>query len=485
MLSNIRSITLVSVETTFETLPDESTTDRASDGTTKRPTMCRNCGSIVGGGQQQCAVCGANVRASADTSKAGTARDNETVRFARAVLDRPYKFTIALLIANLFVFILMFQSSGMTFSVLNFFPFEVLVAYGAKVNYLIREQHQWWRFVTPMFIHLNLLHLMVNMYSLWVVGPYVEKLYGSAKFVVFWIVTGVAGVVASYLTILSPDARLGPLTGFLFKTSDPPSAGASGALFGLVGVLFVFGIKFRRELPEGFKRAFGTGLLPMILLNLFIGYVGRGFIDNAAHLGGLVAGAFLALLVDYRRPGERSGMAVTWRILQIACLGLVAVSFIKTAQHLRDALPPYLLEQKIQMERVAQTPPVPAPVPEPVQNFVAYAKAMTEAQEAFNFAQNRGDVSRIDEAVRNLQSTPHLDPTADDLQKQLTAFLLRAKTTETSGENGTTAPNKKAEAKRQLNAEFVEWLKAYRSWLETTGRNYGLVEAPQGQSPQP
>ena len=176
--------------------------------------MCRNCGSIVGGGQQQCAVCGASVRASVDASKAGPARDNETVRFARAVLDRPYKFTIALLIANLFVFILMWQSSGMTFSVVNFFPYEVLVAYGAKVNYLIREEHQWWRFVTPMFIHVNLLHLMVNMYSLWVVGPYVEKLYGSAKFVFLWIVTGVVGVVASYLTVVSPDAQLGPLPAF-------------------------------------------------------------------------------------------------------------------------------------------------------------------------------------------------------------------------------------------------------------------------------
>jgi rhomboid protease GluP len=437
--------------------------------------MCRNCGSIVGGDQPQCAVCGTHVRSSADPSRDRTARDNETVRFARAVLNRPYKFTIALLVANLFVFILMWQSSGMTFSVLNFFPYEVLVAYGAKVNYLIREHQQWWRFVTPMFIHVNLLHLMVNMYSLWVVGPYVEKLYGSAKFVVFWIVTGVVAVVASYLTVVAPDRQLGRLSGFLFKTADLPSAGASGALFGLVGVLFVFGIKFRRELPEGFKRAFGTGLLPMIVLNLFIGYVGRGFIDNAAHLGGLVAGAFLALLVDYRRPGERSGMAITWRILQVGCIVLVAASFIKAAQHLRDALPDYLLQQKMQMERDVRPPEVP----EPIRKFVAYAKVMTEAQEAFNLAQNRGDVSRIDEAIRNLESAPQLDPTADGLRKQLIAFLARARTIEAE----TTTPNEKLEAKNRLTAEFLEWITAYRTWLKTSGRNYGLAEATEEQSP--
>jgi hypothetical protein len=72
-----------------------------------------------------------------------------------------------------------------------------------------------------------------------------------------------------------------------------------------VGVLFVFGIKFRRELPEGFKRVFGTGMLPIIFINLFIGFVGRDFIGNSAHLGGLFAGAALAVFVDYRRPNAR------------------------------------------------------------------------------------------------------------------------------------------------------------------------------------
>ena len=224
--------------------------------------MCRSCGSIVGAGQNQCAVCGASVTSSpASTNKPrAVVADSETLRFARAVLDRPYKFTIALLVANLFVFLLMWQSSGLTSATLWEFPLPVLLAYGAKLNILINEQHQWWRFVTPMFVHVNLPHVLVNMYSLWIVGPYVEKLYGSAKFVVFWVLTGVAGVVASYLTV-RPGMAVSPIGRFIFKLGDVPSAGASGALFGLVGVLFVFGIKFRHELPEGFKRAFGTGML--------------------------------------------------------------------------------------------------------------------------------------------------------------------------------------------------------------------------------
>src|ERR1051325_8046596 len=288
--------------------------------------MCRSCGAIVGAGQTQCAVCGAPTSAQPPTdARQHPTADKETIRFARAVLNRPYKFTIVLLIANIFVFLLMWESSGLSLAALQRgFPESVLIAYGAKVNYLINApSHQWWRFVTPMFVHLNVLHLLMNMFALLILGPFVEKLYGSAKFVVFWVVTGIAGVVASYLA-LRPALAHGLLGTFIFRSADGPSAGASGALFGLIGVLFVFGIKYRRELPEGFKRVFGTGLLPIIFINLFIGFVGRNFIGNAAHLGGLFTGAALALFIDYRRPGARAGITTAWRVLQIVCLILIA-----------------------------------------------------------------------------------------------------------------------------------------------------------------
>ena len=266
----------------LKSLANNSANGKNQNSNAARPTMCRSCGAIVGGGQQQCAVCGTSVSGGAATSQPRRVADRETMRFARAVLNRPYKFTIILLVTNVFVFLLMWQVSQTTLAILAPLPNEVLLPFGAKLNYFIQAGHQWWRFVTPMFLHVNLLHLLVNMYSLWIVGPYVEKLYGSAKFVIFWVLTGIAGVVASYLTV-RPGMAAGSVAGFIFKTTDGPSAGASGALFGLVGVLFVFGIKFRHELPEGFKRAFGTGLLPMILLNLFIGYQLRGFIDNDKH----------------------------------------------------------------------------------------------------------------------------------------------------------------------------------------------------------
>jgi rhomboid protease GluP len=432
--------------------------------------MCRTCGAIVGGGQEHCAVCGTSISGTAQPNQTRTTAEGDTVRFARAVLGRPYKFTIILLVANVFVFILMWQTSGLPLSMTTPVPGPVLVAFGAKLNFLIHTQHQWWRFVTPMFIHVNLLHLLVNMYSLWIVGPYVEKLYGSAKFVVFWVLTGVAGVVASYLTV-RPGLSVGPITGFIFKAHDTPSAGASGALFGLVGVLFVFGIKFRHELPEGFKRAFGTGLLPMIVLNLFIGYVLRGFIDNAAHVGGLLSGAVLALMVDYRRPGEKSGVAITWRVLQGVAIALVVFSFFMTARHFNTPLPAHLASQ-INSQPTSQPPETEVQNPE----YLKYAIAVNNAQEALVVAVKDGNASNIDAAVKGLENAPHLDQKSDELREQLKDILAQAKSLPAAAASSPAPANKPAR-QIKVEGEFVAWRREYNRWLKTNARNYnGLNE---------
>ncbi len=428
--------------------------------------MCRNCGSIVGGGQKECAVCGASVQSGPTTAQRARP-DRETVRFARAVLNRPYIFTIVLLAANIFVYLLMWQSSGLTSPALWEFPYPVLFAYGAKLNSVITQQQQWWRFVTPMFLHGTLPHLLINMYSLWVVGPYVEKLYGSAKFTVFWILTGVAGVVASYLTV-KQGMPVGTVGRFLFKPYDIPSVGASGALFGLVGVLFVFGIKFRRELPEGFKRAFGTGMLPIIVINLMIGYLGRGLIDNAAHLGGLISGAALALAVDYRRPGEKSGVATMWRVLQLAMIGLVIVSFAKTAQHFNDPAPPTVLDQRATLPN------------DQTQQFISYVKAVNEGQETFYHILKDRDLSNADNAVKVLMDAPQLDTKSAELKEALKTMVIEAQRLSSSAGN----PGIDQQKQNELTGNFVAWSKEYNEWLKTSGRSYGgLIEVTETASP--
>jgi rhomboid protease GluP len=362
------------------------------------------------------------------------------MRFARAILARPYKFTVILLVANLFVFLLMWESSGMSSQALwPGFSEPVLATYGAKLNYLISQYHQWWRFVTPMFIHINLPHVMINMYSLWMVGPYVEKLYGSAKFVVFWVFSGILSVVASYLAV-RPDLATGLVGRFLFRIEDVPSAGASGALFGLVGVLFVFGIKFRRELPEGFKRAFGVGMIPIIVINLFIGFLGRGFIDNAAHLGGLVTGAALALAAEYRRPGDRTDVSVVWRVLQAASLVIVVAAAYKVVRNFKRPVP--LSSQQIVQARQ--------------QAFLNFVNGMNLLQEQKSRVTHDNDVTQVDAVTQIVVHIPAPDAKAAELRDRLLSILSKM----------VQAVNEGKRVDQGLTDEFNTWHEDYEEWFK-------------------
>lgn len=389
--------------------------------------------------------------------------DPETLRFLRAIISRPATFTFIFLVANVFLYLLMWLSGGATG--------EVLQAYGAKLNYLIDQEGQWWRFVTPIFLHVQLppqlvqpgplgwllanMHLLSNMYGLFMLGPYVEKLYGSARFVVFWILSGIAGVLASYLAV-RPEWAHGALGQFLFKPYDTASAGASGALFGLMGVLFVFGIKYKHELPEGLKRAFGTGLLPTLFINLFIGYVARQYIDNAAHLGGLVAGMGLALAVGYKRPGARGPVAHAWHAAQVACLLLVAVSFLMVVRHF-DAPPPRLSNLA---ERALGKSPVPP-----------YIEAINSGQSALNAFTERGDAGALETAAERLEQAPALTPEADALREELKALVARARDTASDKSLEQTARDERLQ---QLANDLHGWQERFAQWVAAEGAEFRI-----------
>lgn len=427
--------------------------------------MCRNCGALIAADETVCSLCGApKTVATTPQSQAPSQpiHDHETVRFARDILSRPYIFTIIFLVANIFIFLLMWSSSGLNSVTLWEPPQQVLIAYGAKLNFLVKEHHEWWRFVTPVFIHIGLAHLLVNMYGLWMIGPYVERLYGSAKFVALWVGTGIAGVLASYLSV-QPKLAVGSIGRFLFKAGDGASAGASGALFGLIGVLFVFGIKFRRELPEGFKRAFGTGLLPVILINLAIGYIGRGFIDNAAHLGGLLSGALFALVIGYKRPGERAGVAIFWHILQALALILVAVSFVQVARHFHDY--DSMLNQAGMNQSAARGDTASA---------ASYLNALGTGQTAFANAFNDGDASGIDAALKQIDNAPHLDEKAESLRGEMKSLLARVKKLAETKPEGQKQMKAYVQEKQKLLADYTAWQKKQVEWISTEGENYGI-----------
>ncbi|MDQ7030971.1 MAG: rhomboid family intramembrane serine protease [Ardenticatenia bacterium] len=154
-----------------------------------------------------------------------------------------------------------------------------LIRFGAKFNVLI-QQGQYWRLVTPIFLHIGLSHLLFNQYALWILGREVEQLFGSARFAVLYLLTGMWGNVTSMLFV------------------DAISAGASGAIFGLVGAQLTFLWVNRHVLGE-IGRQQRLNLLGIIGLNLIFGVTVPG-IDNWNHMGGLASGLLLGAVLAPR-----------------------------------------------------------------------------------------------------------------------------------------------------------------------------------------
>ncbi|MFL5653921.1 MAG: rhomboid family intramembrane serine protease [Ktedonobacteraceae bacterium] len=150
---------------------------------------------------------------------------------------------------------------------------RVLITYGAKDNDLI-IQGQYWRFITPIFLHANLLHVGLNMFNFFVLGIFLERLVGHLRFLLIYLLTGVISIIAS----------------FYFMPQEI-SVGASGAIFGLVGAYSVFVLTHRRA----FRNNGYPALLWLVLIigvNLSIGLFIPN-VDNYAHLGGLLSGCLL------------------------------------------------------------------------------------------------------------------------------------------------------------------------------------------------
>lgn len=426
--------------------------------------MCRNCGAIVAAGEGVCPQCGAAVGAAAavaattvsQTAATPTTRTNEdapdpaTMRFASALFRRPATFTLLFVIANVLIHLLKSAAE------IPGAPQIALIEFGAKVNQLIdAPNNQWWRFVTPIFLHVNLVHLVVNMYGLWSLGPYVERLYGSARFVVIWVVTGVAGVAASYYTVRT-DVDPSLINDFLFRSSQI-SAGASGALFGLIGVLFVFGIKFRHELPEGFKRAFGTGMLPTILINILIGYF-LPFIDNAAHMGGLAAGALLASVIGYKRIGPRKPVAYLWHLLQASALALVVACFALVAHNYTGATP----EVANMLPRFTDPGVVRG-----------YLETMSAAQNTFVQTFTSGDVAPAEQGIALLRDAPTLDDKTTALRDELRGLLERLR------DSFAQSPERRRTKEWQtelldIQTEYNAWQQRNTVWLLRELPRYGV-----------
>ncbi|WP_214883350.1 MULTISPECIES: rhomboid family intramembrane serine protease [unclassified Exiguobacterium] len=176
---------------------------------------------------------------------------------------------------------------------------NTLIAFGAKVNLLI-EQGEWWRLITPMFLHIGWFHFSINMFALWSLGPLVERMYGSIRFLIIYVIGGFLATTASY------------------AFSESISAGASGALFGLVGALFYFGLRDRSL----FMKTLGPPLFIMLGLNVGLAFLLGASLDHFAHAGGLVGGFVVSGVVGLPDEDNRA-QRIIFSVLTIILFGLL------------------------------------------------------------------------------------------------------------------------------------------------------------------
>ena len=180
-----------------------------------------------------------------------------------------------------------------------------LLYLGANISDFVK-MGEVYRIITCTFIHAGIIHLLCNMYSLYVLGPQLEAFIGKARFIFVYIISAISGSLMS-----------------LIFTAGA-SVGASGAIFGLLGSLLYFGYHYRIYLGSVLKNQ----IIPIIILNILLGFMLPG-VDNAAHIGGLIGGYLATVSVGIKNKSNRNEMINGIIVLVIYIAFLVYMGIIK------------------------------------------------------------------------------------------------------------------------------------------------------------
>ncbi len=234
------------------------------------PRLCPACNTLVGSGSTRCHECGANLNyslAAASKSFSG-------------ILPGETSATTMIFITNILLFgvsLIVTMRSNDTFNLLGGINGEVLDRLGdSRIDRVLHGE--WWRLVTAIFLHGSLIHIAMNSWVLMDIGPPVEKVYGSARFLFLYITTGVIGF-------------------FFSAFAGHASVGASGSIMGLIGLLLA--ITTRRG--GAYMKAFRKQLVVWVVSIFLFGFFVRG-VDNYAHFGGLASGFLLGRVFEDREP---------------------------------------------------------------------------------------------------------------------------------------------------------------------------------------
>ncbi|MBM4386820.1 MAG: rhomboid family intramembrane serine protease [Deltaproteobacteria bacterium] len=190
----------------------------------------------------------------------------------------------------------------------------LLIIAGAKVNELI-SQGELWRLFTSIFLHGGVLHLVLNCVGIFFLGHLAANIYGAGKFSLIYVLSGLGGALLSYFF------------------SSPPSVGSSGAIFGLLGAVTIFGIRNRALLPHSFKRLLVAGPLFWVAVNFIYG-ASEPNVDNAAHIGGLASGSLAGFFLGDSLLSKRRKTLPAERALAVALSLIALLSVYKSSNSL-------------------------------------------------------------------------------------------------------------------------------------------------------
>lgn len=227
--------------------------------------------------------------------------EKENKLFAQVFSPKKIIFTkLIILLCTIMYFVVAIY--GKNWGILRSFDANILSILGGN-NILLVKSGEIWRLLTCAFLHGSFIHFLVNMYSLAIVGTQVETFIGKSKFVMIYIISAIGGSLMS----------------LIFNASNIISIGASGAIFGLMGALLYFGYHYRLYLSEAMRNQ----IIPIIAINLIISFI-WGF-DNAAHIGGLIAGYLAAMALGIENKSTKRDITNGWIVLT---LYIVFLSFV-------------------------------------------------------------------------------------------------------------------------------------------------------------
>jgi membrane associated rhomboid family serine protease len=389
-------------------------------GKPKKLVMCQACRAFVAPGDRVCPHCGLE--------------SVPALRIA-ATTEAGAFFSMLILGINILLFIAMtaaeMKNGRGAEALMSGASSPVLIDFGSFFRPLV-DHGEWWRFITPNFIHIGVIHLLFNCYALYQIGPLTEEIYGSTKFIFIYLVTGIFAWIASYFFNI-------------------PGAGASGSICGIIGLMAVFGYRQGGSFGKTLMRSMVQWAAMTILIGFFI----RA--NNVAHIGGLISGALLGLVIKGEHPSTANAAKV-WNGLAIICVLLIVGSFALVgknygAQGIKQQAQNNILTLSRlvrEADKTIKSPPTP--------------------QKPSDTQKTAKQLKSISEQISNL---PSIDRKSDGLRRELSEVLdeaAAALNSESANSIKTTTPF------NEIHLAWQDRINKYLDWEDSIIAEYDLIK---------